>query len=266
MIIDNMPNAEYHAQPALGSTSLKILATKSPAHYKWSTTHSEHKPQFDFGSAAHSWILEGDRDQIAVVRADNWLTKAAKEARNEARANGKYPVLAREFAAIRLMRLNVLDHPVARLMLEPHSRIESSIFWDEGDVTMKCRPDSLNRHAIWDLKTTVSANPRDFGRTAHRYGYHQSADHYRRGVEAAGFGVMPFRFVLVEKTPPFAVSVVELDEASLNLGAELNARAAFAWEVSNSLDKWEAYPELVTTSVPAYAHYDIEDEEPEITF
>ena len=260
-VIDGMSNGDYHRHPALGSTSLKTLATKSPAHHKWSLNHSDHKPQYDFGSAAHAWILEGDRDQIAVIRADNWLTKAAKEARTQARAEGKYPILAREFAYIRLMRLNVLDHPVARDMVtEPGTRVETSIFWEDDGMELKCRPDALNRHGIWDLKTTVSANPADFGRTAVRFGYHQSAAHYKAGVEAAGLGDQPFRFVLVEKEPPFAVSVVQLEPAAELLGGELNETAKATWRACAESNHWPAFPGMSTVDIPAYAYYDQEEE------
>lgn len=260
-IYDGIPNADYHADPALGSTSLKTLATKSPAHYKWSLNHSDHKPQYDFGSAAHSWILEGDREQIAVVKADNWKAKAAQEARIQARAEGKYPVLAREFAAIRIMRLNIMDHPEAWCMIaDDTTAVESSIFWEDDGIYLKCRPDALNRHGIWDLKTTVSANPSDFGRTAVRYGYHQSAAHYMDGVERAGLGRQRFRFVLVEKEPPYAVSVVQLEPTAEGLGAELNESAKATWKSCMETNRWPAYPGISTVDVPAYAYYDNEEE------
>lgn len=59
-IYEGISSADYHADPALGSTSLKTLATRTPAHWRWESAHPVHKDIYDLGTVTHSLILEGD--------------------------------------------------------------------------------------------------------------------------------------------------------------------------------------------------------------
>jgi hypothetical protein len=180
-IISGMSNADYHRNPALGSTSLKTLATKTPAHYQYDRTHPKFSDAFTLGTAAHSVILEDDITGIVVVTADNWLTKAAKEHKAAALAEGKQPLLGKEFDQVMAMRNAVYSHPKARELFTGH-KAEESVFWKEDSLTLKCRPDAWKPGQLVDLKTTVNADPREFGKTAHNFGYHQSAAHYIDGT------------------------------------------------------------------------------------
>ena len=216
-IYDGISNKDYHAHPAIGSTSLKTLATRTPAHYQWDQKHPKHSDAFTIGTAAHSLILEDDTSGIVVVAADNWLTKAAKEEKAEALAAGKQPLLIKEMAQVVGMRDAVMTHPVARELFTGH-RAEASVFWDENGLPLKCRPDAWQPSRLVDLKTTINADPREFGKTAYNFGYHQSAAHYIDGVKVATGEDLPFTFVLVEKTAPYLVSVVELDPEAIEIG------------------------------------------------
>jgi len=163
-VYDGISNAAYHADPALGSTSLKTLATKTPAHYMWDKDAPEGTTDaFTLGTAAHSLILEGDSSSIVVVEADNWLTKAAKEAKSAALAEGKQPLLTKEWLQVHSMRDAVMAHPVARDLFTGH-QAEQSVFWEEDGLTLKCRPDAWQPGQLVDLKTTVNADPREFGK------------------------------------------------------------------------------------------------------
>ena len=169
-IYSGVTNSAYHADPALGSTSLKTLATKTPAHYKHDQAHPKFSDAFTLGTAAHSVILEDDITGIVVVTADNWLTKAAKEHKAAALAEGKQPLLGKEFDQVMAMRNAVYNHSQAAALLTKH-KPEESVFWDEDGLTLKCRPDAWKPGQLIDLKTTVNADPREFGKTAHNFGY-----------------------------------------------------------------------------------------------
>jgi PDDEXK-like domain of unknown function (DUF3799) len=263
-------NAEYHANPALGSTSLKTLATKTPAHYQHDLTHPKFSDAFTLGTAAHSLILEDDTSGIAVIAADNWLTKDAKAAKAAALAAGKQPLLIKEAAQVSAMQDAVMDHPVARDLFTGH-KAEQSVFWDEDGLTLKCRPDAWQPGLLIDLKTTRDANPNEFGKTAHEFGYHQSAAHYIDGVKAATGEELPFHFVLVEKTAPYLVSVVELDIEAVNIGRQLNDRAKRIYRECVESGTWPGYPTTDLISLPMWAIYQTEEllginTETEITF
>jgi len=257
-IYSGVTNADYHRDPALGSTSLKTLATKTPAHYKHDQTHPKFSDAFTLGTAAHSVILEDDITGIVVVTADNWLTKAAKEHKAAALAEGKQPLLGKEFDQVMAMRNAVYNHPKAASLLTKH-KAEESVFWDEDGLTLKCRPDAWRPGQLIDLKTTVNADPREFGKTAHNFGYHQSAAHYIDGVKAATGEELPFTFVLVEKTAPYLVSVVELDWEAIDLGRALNDRAKRIYRECTETGNWPGYPTAEPIALPTWAVYDTED-------
>lgn len=257
-IIDGLPNAEYHAHPALGSTSLKTLATRTPAHYQHEQANPRHTDAFDLGTAAHSLILEGDTTNLDIIEANNWLTKDAKTAKAASHAAGRIPLLTKDYQQIQAMHDAVMAHPTARTLLTGH-RPEASVFWEEDGLELKCRPDAWQAHTIADLKTTRTADPNEFGRTAADFGYHQSAAHYIDGVKAATGETLPFLFILVEKTAPYLVSVVELDEDALDLGRQLNDRAKRIYRECTETGRWPGYPTPEPVSLPMWAIYKAED-------
>lgn len=248
----------YHADPALGSTSLKTLATRTPAHYKWDQTHPKNSDAFTLGTAAHSLILEDDTSGIDIVPADNWMTKVAKEAKAEALAAGKQPLLLKEMAQVVAMRDSVMRHDVARELFTGH-RAEDSVFWDEDGSMFKCRPDAWKPDILVDLKTTVNADPREFGKTAYNFGYHQSAAHYIDGVQKATGELLPFTFVLVEKTAPYLVSVVTLDEVAVESGRALNERAKRIHAECTVSGNWPGYPTTEPIHLPMWANYEMDE-------
>lgn len=257
-IYDGISNADYHAHPALGSTSLKTLATRTPAHYQWDKTHRKNTDAFTIGTAAHSLILENDTSGIEVVAADNWLTKAAKEAKAEALAAGKQPLLIKEMAQVVAMRDAVMTHPVARELFTGH-RAEASVLWEEDGQQLKCRPDAWLPGKLVDLKTTINADPREFGRTAYNYGYHQSNAHYIDGVKHVTGEELPFTFVLVEKQAPYLVSVVNLDSEAIQAGRALNDRAKRIHAECTATGNWPGYPTTEPISLPMWANYEMDD-------
>ena len=269
-IYEGVSNSAYHADPALGSTSLKTLATKTPAHYKYDQEHPKTSDAFDLGTAAHSLILEGDESGVKVIDVDDkrgakWTVPA-----DEARKAGKIPLVSKEWAQVKAMRDAVMAHPVARFLFANHLA-EQSVFWEEDGLTLKCRPDAWKPGTLIDLKTARDANPTTFGKTAHEYGYHQSAAHYIDGVKAATGEELPFHFVLVEKTEPYLVSVVELDVEAVNLGRQLNDRAKRIYRECVESGNWPGYPNGQTAYLPAWAVYQAEEllglnTETEITF
>ncbi|WP_426940285.1 PD-(D/E)XK nuclease-like domain-containing protein [Pseudarthrobacter sp. S6] len=254
-----MSNRAYHAHAALGSTSLKTLATRTPAHWVHERDNPVHKDAYDVGTAAHSLILEGDTSGVVIVDAADWRTKAAKEAKDEARATGKIALLEKEWTPIQAMHASVMSHPRARELFTGH-KAEQSVFWEEDGLALKCRPDAWHDgERLVDLKTTRSASPNDFGKTAHEYGYHQSVAHYIDGVKAATGEELPFHFVLVEKTAPYFVSVVELDWEAIDIGRQLNDRAKRIYRECADSGNWPGYQPAEPIALPNYAVYQAEE-------
>jgi hypothetical protein len=257
-VIDGMSNAEYHASPALGSTSLKTLATKTPAHYKHDQENPRHSDAFDLGTVVHSLVLEQDESGVVVVDADTWRTKTAKEQQDAARAEGNIALLTADWEQAKAMRDAIMGHPVAGPLFDGHIA-EQSIFWEEDGLKLKVRPDAQNHGLIIDLKTTRDANPNTFGKIATDFGYHQSAALYQEGVELVTGERRPFLFVLAEKTLPHLVSVVELDEDALEYGRLLNDRAKRIYRECVASGNWPGYPKTEPISLPMWAIYQMDD-------
>lgn len=266
-VIDGMTNDEYHAEKNwLGSTSLKTLALKTPAHYKWESENHVFKDEWNIGTAAHSLILENDTTNIVVLDFPNYLTKAAKEAKNAAIAENKQPLLAKEWGVVQAMRDAVMAHPVARQLFTGHVP-ERSFFWEQDGMRYKCRPDALHYDKIVDLKTTITADPSDFGKRAYDLGYFISAAHYQAGVKHHTGDELPFIFVNVEKMEPYLVSVIELDDDALDIGRMMIERGARIYEECMENNAWPGYPHKTTTGLPVWAYNQIEElETPEISF
>jgi hypothetical protein len=257
-IYRGISNRDYHADPALGSSSLKTLATRTPAHYQHEKRFPKSSAAFDLGTAAHSLILEGDESGVVVIDVEAKRGKAWTEPADAATAAGKIALTAKEWAQVTAMRDSVMSHKQARELFTGH-KAEESVFWKEDGLTLKCRPDAWKPGLLVDLKTTRDANPNEFGKTAHEYGYHQSAAHYIDGVKAATGEELPFTFVLVEKTAPYLVSVVELDWEAINFGRALNDRAKRIFRECVTTNAWPGYAPSEPISLPTYAVYETED-------
>lgn len=258
-IIDGLPNADYHgAKEWLGSTSLKTLAMKTPAHYKHDQSHPKESDAFLIGTAFHALTLEDDRDSIELVDAATWTGKAAKEAKNAAIANGKNPLLAKDLPVIEAMRDAVFAHPLAKKLFTGHVA-EQSFFWEEDGLKLKARPDAQNLGLIGDLKSTLNANPNDFARTAYSLGYFISAALYQDGVHALTGERRPFVFVNVEKSAPYLVSVIELDQDALDWGSRMLDRAKRIYRECAESGNWPGYPQYSKVSLPRWAEYELEE-------
>jgi hypothetical protein len=258
-IYSGITSADYHADEALGSTSLKTLATRTPAHWRWEAEHPVHKDAYDLGTVAHSLILEDDESGVTVIDVAEKRGKVWTEPADAAKAEGKIPLKTAEWEQVKGMRDSVMAHPLARAAFTNH-RAEESVFWQELDgLMLKCRPDAWHPGLLVDLKTTRDANPNEFGKTAHEFGYHQSAAHYIDGVKAVTGEYLPFHFVLVEKTEPYLVSVVELDVEAINIGRQLNDRAKRIYRECVETNTWPGYPNADLISLPMWAIYKAEE-------
>src|SRR3990167_5792937 len=97
----SLPMSEYvhdnvgAPAPTINSGLAHRILTRSPRHAWWG--HPGLNPEwkqristeFDIGAAAHDLIIDDRTDRLAVINADSWRTKEAKEQREAARAEGK---------------------------------------------------------------------------------------------------------------------------------------------------------------------------------
>lgn len=262
--IHTITAADYHAdpceQPSLSASMAHILCTQSPAHAKAKHPRlnpdyaREDEAKFDIGQASHALLLEG-RNAVSVVGATDWRTKEAKLLRDEARAQGQIPLLTDQWREVQAMVASTreqLDRVVVDPPLFTDGKPELTLVWEDSGVTCRSRLDWLrdDMAAIDDYKSTSrSANPESWSRTLFGIGADIQAAFYLRGLAAvagaAVAGMAEFRWVVQETFPPYALSVMSLTPAALELADSKVEYALGVWRRCFETGEWPAYPTRV---------------------
>lgn len=256
----------YHADPvpggSLSSSGARRLLQVPPARWQYEQEHPPAPtPAMILGTAVHSLVL-GVGIQPERIDADDWRTKAARAARDEATRHGRLPLLRDDYDRAYAMAEAVLSHPVAGALFDPaRGRPEQTLVWRDEATGVMCRamvdhlPHDDGRPILADLKTTTDASPREVSKTVAKWGYHCQAAWYLDGYRALHPGSDPaFLFTFVEKVPPHLVSVVELDRHALAVGAELNRCALEIYAECRATGVWPGHsPEIELVALPEWA-------------
>lgn len=263
----DVEQAVYHAdqvadRPTLSKSIIELLIEKSPAHARHA--HPKLNPdftrkeddRFKLGTAAHALFLEGDAG-VEVCRVlhpktgeivTDWKTGAAQEMKALARQCGHIPMLEAEYEECRAMvaalRARCDAHADGPLFTE--GTAEKTLVWtDEYDVLCRARLDWIrdDHTAIHDLKSTkASASPYAWDRTGYSIGIDLQAAFYLRGCEKV-LGCRPdFKFVAVETSPPFELSVFGLTPEAYALAERKISYALRLWATCLRNDDWPGYP------------------------
>ena len=255
----------YHADPcpspSLSCSVAKLLLNRSPRH-AW-MAHPRLNPAYepleaarlDYGSAAHAGLLEGEGAWV-IVDADDWRTKAAKEERDEARADGLIPLLAHQAVTVRKMVSVASKAWNACPDMDGYpmkaGEVEKAILWQDGKTGIWCRSKldwlASDRRLIIDYKTTEgSASPSDADKLVSRMSYDLQVAAYEDAVQSLPEIVERPRFIFMiqETDPPFACSFVGLEPAWLEVAREKWARAKALWSECLRSGRWPAYSNRV---------------------
>ena len=214
----DLTNKEYHAHPAISSSDVKAVHTKSLAH--WKGKIRKETSAFALGSAVHALVLEPEKKLVRRGpedrRGDKWKNAQLKADLDNVilLTEGDFDLAARIADATKA-------HPVVEQYLgDPTFVAEASFFGidPETGVEIKCRPDGYlpDYGIVFDLKTTTDASPDGFPRELRKYAYDVQAAFYLRALRAAGYKAETFMFIAVEKEAPFAVGVHALTDRYLD--------------------------------------------------
>lgn len=268
---DGLPFDDYNAAKALSAHGAHALIQQCPRAYWWNSPYNPERPveestTFDVGTAAHLAVLEPDAlaERIVVIPEESYRTKAAQEARDGARLAGKVPLLTKFLETVEAIARSLAEHPLARPLLAG-AVTERSYFWTDprSGAPCKARVDCLpaNGAALIDLKTTHSANPRVFARTAYDCGYVQQLAWHCDGVEVVG-GTRPRHgfLIAVEREAPYLVAVYRFTDRAMEWGRILNAKARETFAACLAKGEWPAYDTAVQDlELPSYAEFGLED-------
>lgn len=264
--------ADYHADPcatpSLSKSIAKVLLAESPLH-AW-TIHPRFGGQVNDvdegendtdalkdGKIIHKLLL-GKGADVEVIHADNFRTKVAQTQRDEAKAAGRVPMLARKYGDLVEAADTIKGNLHAEFGIDlddPDGESEVAIEWTEdgvhGPIVCRCRMDRVHFSTglIFDVKKIFSAHPDVCGKQAVEYGHDIQDAAYRRALEKLRpelAGRTEMLFINVEVKPPFAMYPGPLDGELRDLGQRRWERALFVWEECLRTGRWPAYTNRIT--------------------
>jgi hypothetical protein len=252
-IIHDMKEADYHALKAMSASQLK-QANESWANWRWFHDHppSSDKAHFKIGSAIHMMIMEPERADKEIIIVD------IKGVQKNWKANDyeKKPLLAnilKDFErknpgmlVIRTEHYDEADEIVNRVKKRPDimglfkgGYAEAVIKGQIEGYDVKAMVDYFKDHGddsvtVFDIKT-IAKTHKALQYHFEDYGYHIQEAWYRRMLKAAGKEVRDFYFILIYKTPPYEIGIVQISPDLRLFGEVIVERL------------WEEYKECIKT-------------------
>lgn len=248
--------SEYLALDALSSGAAFRAVTQSPLHARYYQTEVRDGSKVaDVGTIAHRILLEGHEDDIVLVDAEDWRTKDARTARDEAYAEGKTPLLLKQIDGIRAMvdsaKVFIETTELAGVLGTGHAEV--TVTWEENGVQCKARPDYLKcktgrknhpGESAWHIsvKTTSStAAPAIWTRRQLTpLGYDFGLMFYRRGLLANGMDV-EHRILVIEQQPPYGCALIALEPAKAAIAESYVTEALKIWKACQASGAYPGY-------------------------
>lgn len=282
-----MSNDDYHSSIGISKSGLDLVEI-SPLHYwqKYLAPKDEDEEQkqdkghFKLGTAIHTAILEPeefyDRYILLPEDAPRKPSKTQREAKKpsdetlyaigwwddfnaKCEANGVVILDQKEMKLCDGVIQSVRGSRIGRKIFGMSGgQPEVSVYWNDPvtGVLCKCRPDYLvNPGFVLDVKSTKSAAPDDFMRSAFNYGYHMQAAWYLDGCEIA-LGERPdtFAFLALEKEPPYAFAWYFADDGMIEAGRRQYRKALETYARCLDSGVWPGYEDkLLPLSLPKWA-------------
>lgn len=260
-IVTGLDNNLYHQAKGLSCTNLKIML-RSPAHYHASILFPQKTTaEMQLGSALHTAVLQPDifdEEYMELPKLDR-RTKEGKELYKQYSESGKILLDSTTVSTVQKMKESLMQHPIISSVLSSGSP-ELSCFGclpEFPHTLVKCRPDWYNEElgVLLDLKTACDASPKAFAKASADYLYHlQNALYQDLFSHVSGKHIQAFLFAVVEKEPPYAVALYQLDTDAVEKGRDLYRKAILAYNDSLDRNYWVGYsPKIEILQLPAWA-------------
>ncbi len=265
-----MTETEYRRQEGISRTELWRLR-ESPEKFKWYQEHPEPAtPALIFGAAVHKLLLEPDTfyNEFAVAPEVYRRTKDGREAYNAflSDSDGKSVITFADYEKAVEMANKALDAPFVKKLLDGEH--EKPFYWVD-DLTgepCKIRVDCITtiggKPVIVDYKTTADASTDGFMRHALNWGYDFQAGMYCEGVEKVTGQKPLFVFIAQEKTPPYAVNILQADDLMVKRGYDVFRELLGIYHECRVTDNWWGflgpYNVINNLSLPAWLAKEVE--------
>jgi hypothetical protein len=253
--LHTVPRKQYDLIERVNLSTLKYMAL-SPAHYHHALVEPrEDTDELRIGRGCHTAVFEPERFHSTFVRWDGGVRRGKEWDAFSSEFRDR-DILRDEDYELCLTLSRAVRSDLTASKYLTGGRGETTIIWSDDGVDCKGRVDFIaNVGALCDLKTTTDASPVGFGRQCARLGYHVAAAWYQDAYAAATGQQLPFRFVAVEKRPPYVVQVYRVPDRLLELGRDTyrawlerlrECRAESSWpgyavgEIELELPAWAA--------------------------
>lgn len=250
-IVYDLDATEYHASKGLSKTRLAHLL-KSPAHLKAYDTTEKSEPTKDqiLGTAIHEATLEPEKFlknwAVAPVGIDRRTTVGKAAYAEFVAANvGKQLISAEDYQTAVSVAASLKSNPAFGGSLRVGTPEISLFAESESGYPLKARLDLFDaeRNIIWDIKTTVTADPFGWRKEVFKYSYGLQASHYLDLARRTGLGNKDtkFAFAAVEKTAPYAVGVYFLTAQTITKWDGIIRGLVSLWEVAERTGIYPSY-------------------------
>ena len=275
----DMPNAEYHDNPAIGSSGLK-LRQQSPQHY-WARDldpkreRKDPTPAMKIGTAWHAAIFEPGKfadDYVQIPEGLNRTTKEGKALWADILATGKEPMTKDDMDRIKAMAASAAAHPVTRVIFEQAgAAAEVSFFWADPFTGAACkiRPDFyvppcalFPNGLLVDGKTGEDMSPAGFSKYAWNWELHIQAAFYSDGFQHLHGTKEPPAFVWMgqEKDAPYCTAYYSAGADFVAYGRKLYRRLLATYAACTETGQWPGYPPIVQPlELPTWAAKTVAD-------
>lgn len=283
-IYRNVDNAEYHqwrwyeengvTRECLSNSGIcGARRPRSWRHFRYAQDHPEARikqrwDHFDMGSAFHTYSLERNRfDQDVIVAAKPHRgSQKGKDAFDElvAQAGDRALITPEQFIDVQGMYESMMADPMSRPLLEQDGETELSVVTEMAGVRYRVRADKYLEAGDWtalvDLKSTTCACPYEWLKSAFKFAYHMQAGGYSSAFEDQ-YGKRPgsFIWIVVEKSPPYCLSVIDFDAFDMWLGLGETLSMISQYLDCEITGHWPAFGEEVTRGrLPGWARDKLE--------
>ena len=229
-------NEQYHSSPAISASGLKSIWLTSV--YDYNRKVWEDKPAYRIGTMIHEMILEPEEFKKNYSFCMEKIDRRTKEGK------AKYLKLKEEHEGAELVSFeeskDLLGIKESFFSNDDQSKLALKYLKGEAEVShylkykgidVRVRPDMKGDDFIMDIKTTKFDNTKaidyQIKNTIKYFGYHLQATFYS---DMLGYDPANFRFVWVEKKPPYRIVVSSLSQELISEGRIGYERALKDWK------------------------------------
>jgi len=256
-IVEDMPEAEYHARPELSKHDMDMVR-RAPLLYQHKKMHPEPPDdEMNFGSLVHLALLQPHLLEASVCYVPKSAPKRPTKAQLAAKKKsakalisiewwknwndenaGKFNVTAATMDKVSGIQKSIMANPSTAIYFEGEQLREASLFWERYGVACRARLDILRTCEVVDLKTCGDASRGGFMKDMAKRRYPHQGEHYIDGAKACGYPIQAFTMIAVETNAPYLCAAHQLGESSIDIAKDENRRDILTFKKCLDSGEW----------------------------